>query len=102
MSSRMRRTGFRFLRNKQYSARDLSECPAFFQDGLRRPTSIGVQPGKQIRLNCCMDYAKELSRNRKVGVVLVCRFRDMVFDAVMKVYGTMSGRRSSTDMRDLG
>src|SRR5438445_12885065 len=48
MSSRMRRTGFRFLRNKQYSSQDLSECPAFFQDGLRRPTSIGVQPGKQI------------------------------------------------------
>src|SRR5436853_3469086 len=52
MSSRMRRTGFRFLRNKQYSARDLSECPAFFQDGLRRPTSIGVQPGKQIPNSC--------------------------------------------------
>src|SRR5437879_6269687 len=28
MSSRTRRSGFRFLRNKQHSARYLSECPA--------------------------------------------------------------------------
>src|ERR1017187_4873651 len=50
MSSRMRRAGFRFLRNKQYSARNLSQCPAFSSRRHLEAVLIGVQPGKQILL----------------------------------------------------
>src|ERR1039457_5598101 len=48
MSSRMRRAGLRFLRNKQYSARNLSQCPAFSSRRHLEAVLIGVQPGKQI------------------------------------------------------
>src|ERR1039457_340527 len=50
MSSRMRRAGFRFLRNKQYSARNLSQCPAFSSRRHLEAVLIGVQPGKQIHV----------------------------------------------------